>query len=142
MRMRSENESSESAEFTSNVPTTALTTTSDLHPPTLQPLSAPGRSLHHTRALQRDSVCIYYPLTSFSPGEHCNQMSVTMCSGNVVVVFLCLSVISVFCFTNSNFCHLFFYVQKTVKSFYLALHFHHCLDLEEETVLLVSVIYF
>lgn len=83
MRMRSENASSEFAEFTSNDPTTALTTTSDLQPTTLQPLSSLGRSLHHTRAL-RDSVCINYPLTSFSPGEHCDQMS-TMHS--VYVVF-------------------------------------------------------
>lgn len=57
-------------------------------PPTLQPLSAPGRSLHHTRALQRDSVCINYPLTSFSPGEHCDQMS-TLQPCVVVMWFLC-----------------------------------------------------
>lgn len=74
MRMRSGNVSSEFAEFTSSDPTTALTTTSDLQPTTLQPLSSLGRSLHHTRAL-RDSVCISYPLTSSSPGEHCDQMS-------------------------------------------------------------------
>lgn len=117
MKMRSENVSSEFAEFTSNDPMTALTTTSDLQSTTLQPLSPLGRSLHHTCALQRDSVCLNYPLTSVSPGEHCDQMS-TMQPCIVLMCFLCLSVILV-CFTNSNFCDFLFYVQKTVKVFIL-----------------------
>lgn len=90
MRTRSGSASSEFAEFTSNDPTTALTTTSDL-----APLASLGRSLHHTRAL-RDSVCINYPLTSFSPGEHCDQTSTMQPMHSVNVFFLCLSVILVF----------------------------------------------
>lgn len=123
MRMRSENALSESAEFTSNVPTTALTTTSDLQPKALQPFSSQGRSLHHTRAF-RDFVCINYPLTSFSPGEHCDQMSTMQpCIVlKVVFVFVCRLSLFVLLILTSMTC----VMDRKLSSFRSALRFHHC----------------